>query len=163
MKRITLFSLTTMLLVLMFSCKTTKLIQEPADALAPVLVYKTKADYSQLVPVSLNESGDKVVSYPAPADLYTNGMLALPVQLDNGFLFDQRGINPRTAFTSYTYDEYSKLETAPSVHELLDKIVDPDPFEQLYDCGNRSQYKNMEKDLNKLIRKKFRGTKSLVK
>jgi hypothetical protein len=159
MKAITLF----ILMALMFSCKASKVSQEPAGALAPVMVYKTKADYSQLVPVTLNETGDKIVSYPAPSDLYTRGILAVPVQLNKGYLLDVRGIQPHSAFTSYTYEAYSQLESAPSVQELIDSIVDPDPFVELYDCGNRSQYKSLEKDLNKLIRKKFKGTRSLMK
>ena len=150
-------------MVMMFSCNTSKINQESVAALAPVIIYKTKADYSHLVPVTLNETGDKVVSYPAPSDLYSKGILAIPVQLDEGYLLDMRGVHPRTAFTSYTYENYSQLESAPSVQDLLNSIVDPDPFEELYDCGNRSQFENMEKDLNKLIRKKFKGTKSLMK
>ncbi len=159
MKQIALLILMAMLL----SCNTSKISQEPALALAPVIIYKTKADYTHLVPITLNETGDKVVSYPAPSDLYTSGILAIPVQLDKGYLLDMRGIHPNTAFTSYTYEAYSKLDTAPTVQDLMEKIVDPDPFEEIYDCGNRSQFKNMEKDLNKLIRKKFKGAKSLMK
>ncbi len=159
MKQIALLILT----VMMFSCNTSKISQKPVAALAPVIIYKTKADYSHLVPVTLNETGDKVVSYPAPSDLYSNGILAIPVQLDKGYLLDIRGVHPHTAFTSYTYENYSQLESAPSVQDLLNSIVDPDPFEELYDCGNRSQFENMEKDLNKLIRKKFRDCKSLMK
>ena len=69
---------------------------------------------------------------------------------------------PNTAFTSYTYEVYSKLESAPSVRDLLASILDSDPFEELYDCGSRSQFENLEKDLNKLIRKHFRACKKLI-
>ena len=158
MKPIVIFSL----MAMMFSCKASKFSQEPAEALAPVLVYKTKADYSRLVPVTLNETGDKLVSFPAPTDLYTNGILAMPLQLDKGYLLDMRGVHANTAFTSYTYEAYSKLESPPSVQDLISSIIDPDPFEELFDCGNRSQYKNLERDLNKLIRKKFRGCNKLI-
>lgn len=156
MKPIILFSLMAMLI----SCKVSMVSQDAFEALAPVLVYKTKADYSLLVPVTLNETKDKVVSFPAPSDLYTNGILAIPVQLDKGYLLDRRGIHANTAFTSYTYEAYSKLESAPTVQDLLESIVDTDPFEELYDCGSRSR-KSLEKDLNKLIRKQFKGCKKL--
>ncbi len=159
MKQIALLILMAMLL----SCNTSKISQEPALALAPVIIYKTKADYTHLVPITLNETGDKVVSYPAPSDLYTSGILAIPVQLDKGYLLDMRGIHPNTAFTSYTYESYSQLESAPLIQDLINSIIDPNPFEELYDCGNRSQFKNMEKDLNKLIRNKFKGAKNLMK
>ncbi|RLD55010.1 MAG: hypothetical protein DRI97_10370 [Bacteroidetes bacterium] len=158
MKPIVIFSL----MAMMFSCKASKVSQETAGGLAPVLVYKTKADYSRLVPITLNETRDKVVSFPAPTDLYTNGILAIPVQLDKGYLLDMRGVHANTAFTSYTYEAYSKLESTPSVQDLISSIIDPDPFEELYDCGNRSQFKRLEKDLNKLIRKKFKGCNKLI-
>ncbi len=158
MKPIILLSL----MAMMISCKASKVYLDSMEALAPVLVYKTKADYSQLVPVTLNETGDKVVSFPAPSDLYTNGILARPVQLDKDYLLDMRGIQANTAFTSYTYEAYSKLESAPSVQDLISSIIDPDPFEELYDCGSRSQFKSLEKDLNKLIRKQFKGCKNLI-
>lgn len=151
-----------MLMAIMLSCSISKVSQDQFEALAPVLVYKTKADYSRLVPVTLNETGDKVVSFPAPSDLYTNGILAIPVQLDKGYLLDRRGVQPNTAFTSYTYEAYTKLESAPSIQDLISSIIDPDPFEELYNCGNRSLYKNLEKDLNKLIRKQFKGCKKLI-
>lgn len=158
MKQIALYILMAMIL----SCNASKLSNESAKAQAPVFVYKTKADYSRLVPVTLNEAGDKIVSYPAPSDLFKDGILATPVLLDNGYLLDQRGIRPGTAFTSYTYEAYSQLESAPPIKDLLASIIDPDPFEALYDCGNMSQFKNIEADLNKLIRKKFKGCKSLM-
>jgi hypothetical protein len=158
MKPIIIFSL----MAMMISCKASKVSQDSIEALAPVLVYKTKADYSQLVPVTLNETGDKVVSFPAPSDLYTNGILARPVQLDKDYLLDMRGIQANTAFTSYTYEAYSKLELAPSIQDLISSIIDPDPFEELYDCGSRSQFKSLKKDLNKLIRKHFKGCKNLI-
>jgi hypothetical protein len=150
------------LLAMMLSCNNSKISQETIEALAPVLVYKTKADYSKLVPVTLNATGNKIVSYPAPSDLYTNGILAIPVELDKGYLLDRRGVHPNAAFTSYTYEAYAQLERAPSIQELMNSIVDPNPFEELYDCGNKSQYINLEKDLNKLIRKKFKACKSLI-
>ena len=159
MKQIALYILMAMIL----SCNASKLSNESAKAQAPVIVYKTKADYSRLVPVTLNEAGDKIVSYPAPSDLYKDGILATPVQLDKGYLLDQRGIRPGTAFTSYTYDAYSQLESAPLIKDLLASIIDPDPFEEMYDCGNSGQFKNIEAELNKLIRKKFKGCKGLIK
>ena len=168
MKRINILSIMAMLMAMFFSCKTSKINQAPSatmspvKALAPVIVYKTKADYSRLVPVTLNATGDKIVSYPAPSDVYTDGILAIPVKLHKGYLLDKRGIHPNTAFTSYTYEAYSQLESAPSMEDLISSIVDPDPFEELYDCGNRGQFNNIEKDLNRLIRNKFEGCNKLI-
>lgn len=127
------------------------------EALPPVIVYKTTGDYYNLVPITLNEARDKVVSFPAPSDLYTNGKLALPVKLENGYLFDQRGINANSLFTSFTYQEYSKMESAPSIDDLMKSITDRNPFLEIYNCGKINEFQNLEKDLNRLIRKKFKG------
>ena len=159
MKSIALLSLITIIV----SCNTTKMSIQATEALPPVIVYKTTGDYYNLVPVTLNETKDTVVSYPAPSDLYTNGKLALPVKLENGYLFDQRGINANTAFTSFTYEEYSKMEFAPSVTDLISSISDPNPFEEIYNCGKINEFKNPIKDLNKLIRKQFKGCSSLLR
>ena len=41
-----------------------------------VYIYKTRKDYSRLVPVLMDETRTRIVSYPAPTDLKTNGKLA---------------------------------------------------------------------------------------
>lgn len=153
MKRIALLCL----VIMIVSCNASKMSSGSTEALPPVIVYKTSGDYYNLVPITLNETKDKVISYPAPSDLYTSGKLALPIKLENGYLFDQRGINANSVFTSFTYEAYSKLESAPSIDDLMTHIKDQDPFVEIYDCGKMNQFKNFEKDLNKLIRKRFKG------
>jgi hypothetical protein len=129
---------------------------------APVIVYKTVADYDNNVPVGLNATGEKIASYPAPADLYYNGELALPVRLKEGYMLDRRGIGANTAFTSYTYEEYSKMDAPPSLQELYDHILEKNPFEKLYDCGNKSNYKDLVRELNQKISRGMKGCKSLI-
>lgn len=150
------------LIFLMLSCNATKMSSESTEALPSVIVYKTTGDYYQLVPITLNEGKDKVVSYPGPSDLFTNGKLALPVKLDNGYLFDQRGLSANTAFTSFSYEIYSQMESAPSIEELFNSIVDSNPFEEIYNCGKINEFKDPVKDLNRLIRKNFKGCTSLL-
>ena len=158
MKRIVLLFLLTMML----SCNATKMSPNSTEALPSAIVYKTTGDYYQLVPITMNEARDKVVSYPAPSDLFTNGKLALPVKLENGYLFDQRGINANTAFTSFTYEAYSQMESAPSTKDLISSITDSNPFEEIYMCGKINEFKDPVKDLNRLIRKSFKGCTSLL-
>lgn len=159
MIRITLLCLTTILL----SCNATKMNTESTEALPSLIVYKTTGDYYHLVPITLNEARDKVTSYPAPSDLFTNGELALPVKLENAYLLDQRGVNANTAFTSFTYEEYSLMESAPSVDDLMNSIEDSAPFVEIYNCGKINEFKDPVKDLNKLIKKGFKGSTSLIK
>lgn len=153
MKQIVILCLVTMIA----SCNSSKMSTVPVEALPPVIVYKTSGDYCNLVPITLNETKDKVISYPAPSDLYMDGKLALPLKLEDGYLFDQRGIHANSVFTTYTYEAYSKMESAPSIDDLMSSIKEKDPFVEIYNCGKMNQFKNLEKDLNRLIRKNFKG------
>lgn len=124
-------------------------------AMSPILVYKTKDDYRNLVPVILSTDGKKIVSYPAPTDIKRGGKLTLPTELHNGYLLDNRGINQHVAFLSYTYEAYAQLPEAPSIYELYQHILVKDPLLELCDCGNKSAFKNVEEQLNELIDKKL--------
>jgi ABC-type Fe3+-hydroxamate transport system substrate-binding protein len=108
----------------------------------PTFVYKTKADYSQNVPVTLSDDKTQIVSYPSPQDIYTNGQLATPTPLSNGYLLDNRGIGANVAFLKMTYTEYSKLKEAPLLKTMYSQIIDKDPLTELCNCGNRLQYAN---------------------
>jgi len=158
MKAITYFTI----LLLMTSCNTVKVSSEKVNALAPLIVYKTVADYYHNVPVLLNDTKDRIVSFPAPSDLFYEGELALPLKLKQGYLLDRRGIHINSAFTSYTYEEYSKMESPPPPEELFDSIIDKEPFESIYDCGSPGQYNDLGKDLNREIRKGMKNFKSLM-
>jgi hypothetical protein len=115
------------------------------------IIYKTRADYSQLVPVTLSEDKKSVVSYPDVKDVYYQGKLAIPVLLHNGWLLDNRGINKDVAFISLTYNEYAKKDKTPDANELFSLIIDKDPLTNMYECGLRSDYQDIENDLNELI------------
>lgn len=118
------------LLLIFVGCKS---LEEKSSALAPVtsryvpnaVIYKTKMDYSQFVPVNLDATKSRIVSYPHPTDLSKN---STPLKLINGWLLDRRGITVNSAFTSFTYDDYSKLSNAPRIRVLEEKIIDDDPF-----------------------------------
>jgi hypothetical protein len=71
--------------------------------------------------------------------------------LNDGFLLDNRGIGPNVAFLSITYEQYSKMVKTPSSEELFELIIDKDPLKEMYQCGNRSKYPDIENDLNTLI------------
>ena len=100
------------------------------------IVYKTKADYSQLVPVILSFDKSKVVSYPDVKDIYYNGKLAYPTQLIDGYLLDNRGIGSEVAFLKLNYEEYSRLIVTPHAEDLLKMIIDKDPLTEMYECGH---------------------------
>lgn len=124
----------------------------PAAVASPrVIIYKMKKDYSRNVPVTLSEDRKTIVSYPHPRDIYTNGKLALPTQLKEGYWLDNRGINENVAFLSYTYEEYSQLTDAPDLNTLYKKIIDKDPIKEMWVCGHRHNYKDVVFELNNAI------------
>lgn len=122
-------------------------------ALPHVIIYKTKKDYSHRVPVILSEDKTQILSYPHPADLVLGDKLALPMPLHKGYLLDNRGIGKHVAFLKYTYEAYSKLKDAPSIEELQQNILDRDPLLELWDCGKKTYFRDLEKDLNECIDK----------
>jgi len=128
-------------------------------ALPHVLVYKTKADYRDLVPVLLSKDKKQVISFPGPGDVKTGSGYALPVLLHKGYLLDKRGIGVNSAFLKLTYEEYSQLKELPSPAVMYDMIVDKNPLTTLYDCGIRENGENLVKELNKIIDKKQLGKK----
>lgn len=119
------------------------------------LVYKTNKDYSNLVPVLLSDDKSEIVSYPHPSDIKTGDTYPLPTSLKNGYLLDNRGIGQNVAFLRLTYKEYSELKEVPSLKELYSYIIDKDPLTELCDCGSKSAFTDIEKQLNLLIEKKM--------
>jgi hypothetical protein len=117
----------------------------------PCIIYRTRSDYSMYVPVTLSADKSKIVSYPDIKDIYYNGKLSLPTFLANGFLLDNRGIGLQVAFLEYTYEEYSKLSSTPPATDLMSLLMDKDPLIEMYQCGRRSQYTDIEHELNVLI------------
>ncbi len=92
----------------------------PAAALPKAVVYRTNGNFINNVPITLSADRKDIVSFPAPSDITDS---SLPVELDNGYLLDRRGVGANTAFTIYTYKEYSELKNAPSLKELKEAII----------------------------------------
>ncbi len=115
------------------------------------IIYKTKADYSKYIPITLSEDRTKVLNYPDPKDVYFNGQLAYPTALAKGYWLDNRGIGPNSVFIKLTYQEYAKLPAAPAPDELFKMILDKDPFIRIYSLGSRYQFKNEVAEINHII------------
>lgn len=152
------------LLLILNSCKSSKenSMQQTTQINAVVqqtIVYKTSANFNNLVPVIMNDEKTLILSYPAPSDLFFESKLATPTILKNGYLLDNRGINKNVAFLKFSYEEYSKLSDAPSMETLLSSIVEKYPLLELINCGKRNEYKNIISDLNKLIDADFPNCK----
>lgn len=118
------------------------------------IIYQTKGDYNMMVPVILNDDKSSIVSFPAPGDLKYKGKPATPTVLADGFLLDNRGISLNVAFLDITYEEYMALESTPAPKDLFARILDKDPLTIMYNCGKRSLYKDVVRELNALILEK---------
>lgn len=116
-----------------------------------VVIYQTKADYSQNVPVTLSDDRKTIESYPHPRDLVIDGKFVTPTPLNKDFLLDNRGINKNVAFLNYTYDEYSKLANPPSVEELMIQILDKKPLKKMYICKTCIKGQITVEKINSLI------------
>lgn len=116
----------------------------------PALVYKTKHDYRNYVPVILSANRKEVVSYPHPSDLGKDDS-SLPVKLAKGYLLDNRGITDHVAFLSLTYDDYKELKEIPTLDSLRKLVIDEDPLTALYYCGNKDYLPHPIPQLNGLI------------
>ncbi len=127
----------------------------------PVIVYKTKADYSNYVPVMLSEDKSLIVSYPSLGDIFYEGRLAVPTKLRDGYLLDNRGITYNSGFLDMTYLEYSELPDTPSPSELNKRLLDRDPFLEIWLCGDRESLKDPVAELNEMIGMGFPGCKRL--
>jgi len=123
------------------------------------IVYKTKKDYSNNVPVILSEDKSHIVTYPHPSDLKSEYGYMTPTKLRKGYWLDNRGINKNVAFLDISYKDYAALPDLPTETQLWAMIKDKDPIVSMCECGFRSEFKNPKKDLNKLISKKKLKTK----
>lgn len=121
----------------------------------PTFIYKTRKDYSQNVPVGFREK--HITSYPAPTDLNIGGKLATPTALQDDYWLDNRGISLETAFLSYTYQEYAALPSVPD--DLYQRLLDTDPFTEMWNCGMRHTFENPAKEINQLIKDKKLDTR----
>jgi hypothetical protein len=150
------------LLLFCISCISTKKVIQTADLKQqelvpvfvpgpPVLVYKTKTNYNNFVPVILSDDKSEIVSYPHPSDIKTEDGYQTPVILHKGYLLDNRGIGKNVAFLNITYEDYAKLREVPTLKELYGLIIDKDPLIELCNCGVKTAFTNQTKQLNELI------------
>lgn len=111
----------------------------------PLIIYKTKKDYSTLVPVGLLPDGKTISNYPDIGDVIFSdtGKLRTPTKLVRGYLLDNQGVWKDSVFLSVDYKTYANYSEAPDMKELSKFILDDDPFLEIYNCGNR---KNMTVD-----------------
>lgn len=134
--------------------------KNPYSMLPPIVIYKTRADYRHLVPIQISETGE-VLSFPSASDLGTLNHYAYPVELADGYLWDQRGVGLRSVFLDLTYEEYAALER-PSTDMLLRHIRDKKPFTFLAVCDRSHLQDETAEGLNRYIAQGMPGANILI-
>ena len=149
MKKIITFSL-----ILLFGCsayQTNKIFMPDFSAGPPTIVYKTTRNFDTLVPVQVSLDQTSIVAFPHPTDLKQADQLSYPDKLEKGYLLDKRGIDVNTRFLKISYSAYAARKNAMDIDSLIIYLNKENPFLELYDCGNRHQYKNIKLEINALI------------
>jgi len=100
------------------------------NTLPRAVVYRTRGDYANLVPVGMSADRTKITSFPAPTDI--RPATCKPIVLEGGYLLDRRGVGKNTVFLDYTYEEYAGLPQAPSPDTLKAHVTDFNPITGLY-------------------------------
>ena len=103
-----------------------------AMAMPRIVIYKTTADFSNFVPLSMDDSKTQIISLPDPIDIKENKR---PTQLANGYLLDNFGIGKNVVYTDYTFEQYAALESVPDLETLMQHIVERNPLVEYYVSG----------------------------
>jgi hypothetical protein len=114
------------LLILALSCDWI-LKSSPCESGGPVIVYKTRLDYSNNVTVQLSADGKKITAYPGQGDVAAQK----PIQLANGYLLKKM---PGDVVLSLTIDEYAKSSKNYSNEDFINLIIDRNPYLEKYEC-----------------------------
>lgn len=99
----------------------------PCDASGPVIVYKTKNDYSNNLTVQLSKNGKEITAYPGKQDASHQR----PITLENGYLL-KRMVGD--VVLSLTIDEYVNSSTNYTSADFFNLIIDRDPYLEKYQC-----------------------------
>ncbi|MBD5357762.1 MAG: hypothetical protein HDR88_12275 [Bacteroides sp.] len=93
--------------------------KKPLGMIPKATAFRMTGDYANNVAVTLGPDGN-LTYYPAPSDISKR---SIPTSLGDGWYLNNQGLNANSVFTKYTFDEYSKLPSAPSPQQLKEAII----------------------------------------
>ena len=123
--------------------------------MAPMIIYKTSHNFSDMVAVTMDEQKNHIIAYPAPEDI--RGAQKHPDKLNDGYWLDNQGIGKNSVFLDYTFEYYGKLQQPPILDTLRSHIIDNNPVTEMWQCGFHNQYSNPVKAMNAKIKKHLKG------
>jgi hypothetical protein len=117
-----------LLITFSFSCEKEPILgTDPCDATGPIVVYKTKKDYQNNITVQLSKNNKEITAYPGHSDAIRQA----PILLANGYLLKQM---VGDAYLSITIKEYSDTTINWESKNLIDYVIDIDPYLEKYEC-----------------------------
>lgn len=99
----------------------------------PMIICKTRQDYSDFLSISLTEDKSKVSSYPGPTDIDDNDK---PIKLANDYYTSLIWLD--YVYTDIRIDDWGRIWDSIHVNNiqtslfLYDHIIDFDPFVEFY-------------------------------
>jgi len=126
MKKIKISFTIITLIIILFSCDWINK-PGPCDATGPIIVYKTKQDYSNNITIQLSKDKKDVVCTPGPQDAINQR----PIHLANGYLLKRMCGD---AVTSVTFDDFINSTHSYTSAEWLSLVIDTDPYLEKYEC-----------------------------
>lgn len=82
-------------------------------------VFRMNGDYANNVAVTLGPNGE-LTYFPAPTDIRKS---SAPVALGEGWWLNRQGLSAGSVFTRWTFEEYARLKTCPSIEEIKSAII----------------------------------------
>lgn len=92
---------------------------KPVNVMPKASAFRMNGDYANNVAITLNPDGS-LAYFPDPSDISANSS---PLEIGNGWWLNRQGISAKSVFTKYTFAEYSKLKTVPSIAELKASVI----------------------------------------
>ena len=117
---------------------------------APIVVYKTKGAYENLVAVVLSKDKLKIVAYPGPSDIVHEA--PIPLHSDYFIALMPGAGSLDGAFLNLNDAKYSKMpEFTYTPGQLYNMIFDQNPFTEMYDCTKATIQKTAVSDIDSWI------------
>jgi len=110
-----------------------------SQALAHQYIYKQKYDFSEKLPVVLSEDKQLILAYPDPLDVSLDTLIRCPVKLFKDYWFDRIGIGVNTGYVDILLRDYARLAEPPRMEFMRSKLIEKEPFQEVWDCGIRGE------------------------
>ncbi len=144
-----------LLLIVLSAAQRVLAQNSPPKALPYHIIYKTRKNYFNNVPVILSSDKKRITSYPDPGQLKNSGFGFHPFKLNEGYLENIHGLlNEHVAFLSISLDDYVNLKELPNDSTLMSWIIDKDPLTYMCKCGPNTLHKTDEAVFNTWIARK---------